>query len=76
LRSSRLSDTPQNGKATIMKTQSKTIQKGKVVLGANIKKTSVTIDKEGRVISTMTSTTAADKIKQMQEARAKKLGFK
>ena len=48
----------------------------KIVISPNIKKTSVTIDKDGRIIRKVVSSSSAEYIKQLQERRAKKLGFK
>ena len=48
----------------------------KIVVSPNIKKTSVTIDRNGRIIKKVVSSSSAEYIKKLQEERAKKLGFK
>jgi hypothetical protein len=58
---------PPNEKTTIM---------GKVIIAKNLIHTRDTIDKNGNLISSITSTSPADKLKQLQEIRAQKLGFK
>lgn len=45
-------------------------------ISKNLKKTSVTIDKYGNIISEITSDSKADEMKQKQELRAKRLGFR
>lgn len=45
-------------------------------ISKNLNKTSVTIDKYGKIISKVTSTSAADEMKQKQELRAQRLGMR
>lgn len=51
-------------------------QKPKIVISPNIVKISDKIDKDGNIISHRVSNGKRDEIKQIQKARAKKLGFK
>lgn len=45
-------------------------------IAKNLQKTSVTLDSEGRVISENKSANRAEEMKQKQDVRAKRLGFK
>jgi len=49
---------------------------GKVVIAKNLIRTKDVIDKDGNIISSIKSTSPAEKLKALQDIRAKKLGFK